>query len=148
MKDQLYREIYPVIKIRQYIQAVSVENISDDQLFNGTGLNYEMLNRSETRVSLYQEQQLIKNILRVSDNPNIAFDIGKYARISNFGLLGFALMCCENLGEAIRTGLRFWNITAPMQQDSWSEEGPYAVLKTENLLCLEEELVRFRIESG
>ncbi|WP_086936616.1 MULTISPECIES: AraC family transcriptional regulator [Pseudomonas] len=91
--------------ITSYLEQAGIP--LDDVLF-GTGLKPLDFEKSAKMVDLDQEQLLLSNALRLSGCPFLGLDIGLAARISSYGLLGYAMMTAADL----RSGLQI-PITLP-----------------------------------
>ncbi len=102
----------------------------------------------DTRISIHQDQQIMKNIIQFSQNPHVAIDSGQQARISTYGYLGFTLMCCKNFREAVEIAETFWEVTGPMFSYTLLIDDKHAMLRYGNRLYMEENLLRFRTELG
>lgn len=64
-------------------------------------------------VSTRDEFTMVRNLLRAAPHePLLAARVGARASLTNFGLLGLAVMSCGSFREVIAVGLRFFALTS------------------------------------
>ncbi|CAJ0777096.1 putative HTH-type transcriptional regulator [Ralstonia condita] len=80
----------------------------------GTGLAVTDFQRPETRISARQLLTVCENALRLSPRADLALRAGLAARITQFGLYGYALLCSPTAREAIAMAMRYRVLTAPL----------------------------------
>jgi AraC-like DNA-binding protein len=67
----------------------------------GSGLKPDDFQISSRMLDLQQEQQIIRNAVRLSNDPFLGLDLGRSARISAYGLLGYAMLTAPTLREGL-----------------------------------------------
>uniref|UniRef100_UPI003F491680 AraC family transcriptional regulator n=1 Tax=Cupriavidus necator TaxID=106590 RepID=UPI003F491680 len=80
----------------------------------GTGLRQSDFQRPETRISARQLLIFCENALRLSPRADLALRAGLAARITQFGIYGYALLCSPTAREAVTMATRYRALTAPL----------------------------------
>ena len=86
-------------------EALVQEAMPTQEMLAGAGLDCDAVQSPATRVSLEQILRGLLVVSRMSDDPGLAFRIGKRLRVSHFGMYGFALMSAPNLRTILRVAL-------------------------------------------
>lgn len=92
------------VTLADYLRA---KGISDVRILANTGITPQMLQQDDSLYSFRQMMQLIKNALVLSETPELGLIIGAQENISNWGLLGYAMMSCPTLGAALDICIKF-----------------------------------------
>lgn len=77
------------------------------QLLQGTGLEDRDPTDLSGGMTETQHLVLIRNALRLSADPALGLVLGFNRHISTLESYGFAIMCCETYGEAVRVGCEY-----------------------------------------
>lgn len=109
--------------------------VSRQQLLLGTGLETEDPANMSGGITDTQHVLLIRNALRLSGDPGLGLALGFNRHISTLESYGFAILCCETYGEAIRVGCEYQGtlgrFSGRFLQLSMHQEGAEAVLDIE-----------------
>jgi AraC-like DNA-binding protein len=101
-------------------------------ILKGSKLSSEQLNDPNIEISAYQEIQVIKNILRLSqEQPTIGLYIGQRYKPSVYGMWGFGLISSATLADAISHALRFLPLTFAFSSIRYRNDGNYVHLQFE-----------------
>lgn len=123
--------------------------VSRQQLLLGTGLESIDPTNFSGGITETQHLLLIRNALQLSGDPGLGLVLGFNRHVSTLESYGFAIMCCENYGEAIRVGCEYQGtlgrFSGRFLQLSMHQEGPEAVMDIEIRAGLGE-LVTFAVE--
>lgn len=123
--------------------------ISRAALLKGSGLEDCDLTDPGGGVSDAQHICLIRNALRLSQDPALGLALGVNRPISTFGSLGFAMLCSETLREAILMGCQYQKASGRFSGRlmflSLRTEGSEAVLEVE-VAAAPDDLVLFAVE--
>ncbi|MBE1161869.1 AraC family transcriptional regulator [Dyella acidiphila] len=82
------------------MQWLERRHIPAEQALADTGIGTAQL-EGGLRLTTQQDAALLANAVRLSGNAGIGFELGLHSRLTWHGLLGFALMSCRTLGEAL-----------------------------------------------
>ncbi|HEY6558572.1 MAG TPA: AraC family transcriptional regulator [Polyangiaceae bacterium] len=104
------------------------------ELLEGTGASPEMLSNPEARISYEQNDRLVANALRLTNNPALGLDFGRSVHLSHLGVLGLLVMSCPDGRSAIEFGFKYYRTVAPGWDLRLEERGPLAHLRAREVL--------------
>ena len=87
-------------KIRGYLRLLERRGIASRHLLAGTGIGLPSLSQPGCSIDLEQHHAVVANLIRLTRNPGIAFEIGEVFDIGDLGILGYALMSSKNMRDA------------------------------------------------
>lgn len=85
---------------------LSGKGIALEAMLSGSGLKPQDFDTTARLLNLSQEQQVLLNALSLSSNTSLGLEIGLAARISAYGLLGYAMMTAPTLRVGLGVSLR------------------------------------------
>lgn len=97
-------------RIRHYVDAMNARGFSAADVLAGSGVIVERLQDSTLLIDLRQYETIINNMLRISGNPALGFEIGAEVRLSDLGILAHAIMSAATLAQAMALWSRFYNL--------------------------------------
>ena len=106
-------KLYPPTKIIGVVDLLAEEGIGSIDTLRGTGISFEQLQRTDTRISVNQVLESYRNAIRLSHNRHFAFHLGLRQHMSAYGLYGFAMLCCPDLRRTMEFALRYHPLAAP-----------------------------------
>jgi AraC-like DNA-binding protein len=89
----------------------------------GTGLTASQLAAHTTRISYRQLDIVIRNALRLSNDPAIALRVGQRMRVTAYGMYGYALLSSATQAEARDFSARYIRVVGPFCDFAISYEG-------------------------
>ena len=122
------------IKIRQYLAAMQGRGVSLEQVLAGSGLNATELADPACLIGLDQYDIVAANVLALSGDPAIGFEVGKSANITALGIVGYAMATSGTFREAIAIWLQYGNtaVGLPIKQTLVEEaDGSWGVSVTQ-----------------
>lgn len=90
--------------------------IDPETLLEGSGIDPADLSDPMKLITLDQEKSVAFRFIDMVPLPWLGLEIGKDYHFSANGKLGMAMMCCENLLEALKMILEFSDLTASYHQ--------------------------------
>lgn len=78
------------------------------------GLSEELLSSARLRVSYRQGAAVIRRALDLTGDEHLGLRVGAAEHLTSWGLLGFALLACDTLEQAVTTGLKYQNPSGAM----------------------------------
>lgn len=96
-------------KIRHYLRAMQARGIHASALLAGTGIDAARLDDPGYLVSAEQCHAVVANLIQLSGNGGIGFDIGASTQLTELGILGYALASSKTLGQAISLWAKYGN---------------------------------------
>ncbi len=90
------------------LRLCETRGITMSQLIAGTDINPEVFTSSNASISGSQFVRLVQNAHTLYDDPAFGVHYGEYLTVSTHGWIGFTLMSCSNLKEALDVVLRYY----------------------------------------
>lgn len=106
------------------------------ELLQGTGITYTVLNNATSQIAQHQKLQLFQNILRLSKDPLTGIKAGQKQRLSDFGIYGYALYSSKNFQQAVELGIRHIKLAGPVLQKSFRIEPDAAIFEGKEVIAL------------
>ncbi len=110
--------------------------LDEDCLLAYSGLSRAQLTAPDARVTIVQYGQVLSNLLRRSQDPALGIELGMRSNLTKIGMIGFGLMSCNTLREAITLGLRFIPLRVPYFNVSFNVEGDTGIIDIQEALPL------------
>lgn len=101
----------PATTFRALLRYVPGLDIDLEAALRGTEVDLVAIEHPRATIESGSLRTLIRNLIELSGQPDLGLVLGLRARISDFGLFGYAMMSCPTLGDAARLGMRFWGTT-------------------------------------
>lgn len=95
------------------IKMCSERGIKPERLLTNTGISPNTLKDPSARLSYQQTIPLIENFLRHYPSDNPGMDLGKALNINQFGMLGYAVLSCSSLMEALKLCHKYRMLVEP-----------------------------------
>lgn len=95
------------VRVRHYLKFMQGHLCSADEILAGSNLTPDDLERSDCYVDAAQCNIVASNVLRLTGDPGIGFEIGAAAGLQDFESVGAALSSAETLGRAVRLWARY-----------------------------------------
>lgn len=109
------------------LSLLSERGHADGDLLAGTGLTRAQLRDQNQRINGLQYATLLANALRVSGDPGIAYELGLRSQLTKHGFVGFGLMSCATLREALALSQRFLQARVPLFTSRIHVEGDQVI---------------------
>lgn len=119
--------------IRHYVKAMAARGYNATAVLAGSGIFESQLSSPSLLVDARQCDTVVNNMLRLTGNPALGFDIGETARLPDLGVLAHAMMSSNTLEDARRVFFRFYNlleIRIGLAHESTSNGGAVTVCDT------------------
>jgi AraC-like DNA-binding protein len=98
-KNNLGRASIPAVN--QYLQLAKVQALKIEPLLQELALTEKLLADHDQTISGEKFQQLIAGLIHLSDDQLFGLHTAQYVQPGSYSVLGFIVMNCETLGEAI-----------------------------------------------
>jgi len=100
-----------------------------------TGITEAELRDPEQRVTYRQRIQQLTNVITLLDDPGYWLDSDAVVSVSDYGLLGYAMMSSATLDQAIQIAVKYHKTAGAMYELSFLREGRDAILRLDHLLA-------------
>lgn len=108
----------PIVSFHNHPKALLehavAEGISAEDILRDTDIPRHTLANIHSRISYLQYKQLIQSCMDKLEDPALGLHFGEKLGFHGHGLIGFAAMACQNVGEAIETAIRFKKAISPI----------------------------------
>lgn len=95
------------VALRYLAATLSERGCDPVRICRGLGFDAEDLERPGFRISYRQASLMVRRSLEATGDRGLGFAVGRRETIVSWGLIGFAMMCCATLGDAIELGLKY-----------------------------------------
>lgn len=96
----------PIHTTARVVRHLMKRDVALEVLLAYSGLEERDIDLPSRMLNLWQEQQVLNNALKESDNLVLGIEIGLEVRLSAVGLLGYAMMTAPTLGLGLDVPLR------------------------------------------
>jgi AraC-like DNA-binding protein len=130
--QKLYKDDVHVEYAVALLQLLEQQGITREQSLAGTGILPGQL-ENMTRLTTHQDAMLLTNAVRLTRDPGIGFQIGLHSTLTWHGLLGYGLMSCATLREALELWSEFLDLRTATFSMRLSERNGFAELRVHDL---------------
>jgi AraC-like DNA-binding protein len=89
------------------------KGISQDSLLENTEIDPAAFSDPKALLTYQQVIILINNMLKLCDEPTLGLELGNAININQFGMLGYAILSCANVRQALNLGLKYHALVDP-----------------------------------
>lgn len=120
------------------------KGISQDALLEKTEIDPAAFSDPKALLTYQQVIILTNNMLNLCDEPTLGIELGNAININQFGMLGYAILSCANLRQALNLGLKYHVLIDPAFNFEVSEQADITSIRLTshipidniyNLLC-------------
>jgi AraC-like DNA-binding protein len=130
--QKLYKDDVPVEYAVALLQLLEQQGISREQALAGTGIQSAQL-QDQSRLTTHQDAMLLTHAVRLTRDPGIGYQIGLHSTLTWHGLLGYGLMSCATLREALVLWTSFLDLRTTTFAMQLSERNGWAELRVHDL---------------
>ncbi len=131
MKNELdpKQPVVPVAYPRLILEVLAERGFATREVLAGTDIAADTLEKPEARLSPAQMGHIVANAWYLAKDPALGYEIGLRTRLTSHGFLGYAVMSCPTLREAIRLGEKFVRLRTVLVAFRLFEDGDQAVVE-------------------
>ncbi|WP_051897880.1 AraC family transcriptional regulator [Sciscionella sediminilitoris] len=97
---------------RHILDTAAAHGLAEPDCLSGTGLTPDFLRSQDALIEGYQELIIVRNLIRrLGAGGELGIETGQRFTFSSSGPLGFALLSCPTIREAIEIGERFTRLS-------------------------------------
>jgi AraC-like DNA-binding protein len=130
----LDRKAIPMAQVQNLVQVMEEQGFPVSLQLKGTGITAAQLGNSDTRITYRQRIKQLENMLFLRHEPGFWLKSPREVSISEFGLLGYAMMSSATLEQAIHIAVKYHRMAGALFDLTFSVEGEEASLKIEHLM--------------
>lgn len=128
-------EVVPVTRLLRLLDAAAEHGITARRVLEGTGLPTRALRDGKRRITTRVLIRALRNALGSGLPPVCALETAERT-LADYGLLGYAMMSCATLEQAIRIAMRYYRTLGPLLALRFRVERDRAVLELDDELGL------------
>ncbi len=91
--------MFRTTKVKHYLRRMEARGYSPDEVLAGSRIDAGMLDDPNYLIDISQSQQVVSNMMSLTGNPYLGFELGREVSFDDFGIIGYALMCSRTLRE-------------------------------------------------
>lgn len=99
-----------------------------DALLAGTKLTPQQLKGQHEQIDAWQYAVLLVNALRADPDHGLAYELGLRSQVTKHGFVGFGLISCATLREAIEFSKRYFQARVPIFTNDMTVQGDEVVI--------------------
>jgi AraC-like DNA-binding protein len=131
MKDPygLSKASVPVTYAQILLDILVERGFSAEQVLSKSRLSAQLFSGTEARITPRQGTRLVMSALSLTGDDGLGYEYGLRLRPTAHGTLGFALMSCSTLGQAIQLGAAYFSMRLRDYRICLRTEGDIAELE-------------------
>lgn len=114
------------------------QGISQDSLLENTGIDPAAFTDPKARLTYQQVIILISNLLKLCNDPTLGLELGNKININQFGMLGYAILSCANVRQALNLGLKYHVLVDPAFNFEVCEQGEITSIRLTSHIPIED----------
>jgi len=130
----LDKRAVPMSSVATLTEWMLVQGHSPEAVLKDTGIHQSDFRHVEQRITYRQRIQQINNVIDLVEKPSFWLENETEVSISDYGLLGYAMVSSETLGRAIQIAVKYHKTAGSMFDLEFFQEGSDAVLRLEHFL--------------
>ncbi len=128
---------------RSLIQYAAARGASVLELCEAAGISPELLSKPDEKIDGHQSQRLWRKAEELLGDPDLGLHLGEQAHPSVLGLVGFVMLSCGKLGEALEKLIRYTNLLTDGVRGQIRQEGALARFE----IAVTQDKVNFLLET-
>lgn len=97
------------VRIRHYLSVMEARGVPAARVLEGSGIDASRLNDPQYLIDAAACRHVIGNLLRLSGDPGIGFEVGRAAEPSDLGIIGYAVMSCRSMRQTLSLWRQYSN---------------------------------------
>lgn len=130
----LDRKAIPVIQVNGLVRAMTSLGFPVEEQLEGTGIEPRQLRNDDARVTYRQRIAQVERMLVLVDDRSYWLLRRRDVAISDFGLLGYAMMSSATLAQAVQIAVKYHRMAGTMFDLRFLVEDDEAVIRIEHLI--------------
>lgn len=109
--------------VNQYLQLATEQQLNVEQICHTLGIEQSILLDNSKHITGLMFQQLISTLISQSEDELFGLHTAKYVQPGSYSVLGYILMNCENLGQALTKIQPFEKLVGDMGTTTFEQLG-------------------------
>lgn len=121
--ESFKRRLFSPQSIAAIVAELGKQGTEASSVLDGTELTESQLELHKTRISYRQIEIVVRNALRLSDDPAVALRAGQRMHVTTYGMYGYALLSSATHAEARDFAARYIRVHGPFCEIAISHDG-------------------------
>ncbi len=126
----LDKKVVPMIQVKALVRSLAERGIAPEISLKDTGIDL-----SGERVTYRQRLKQLENMLQLTDTRGYWLESSRAASISDYGLLGYAMMSSATLEQAVQIAVKYHRMAGALFELAFDTDGDEAVLRIEHQIA-------------
>lgn len=113
------------------------KGITQDSLLENTAIDPAAFSDPKALLTYQQVIILTNNMLKLCDEPTLGLELGNAININQFGMLGYAILSCANLRQALNLGLKYHVLIDPAFNFEVADQGDITSIRLTSHIPIE-----------
>ncbi|PTQ91395.1 AraC family transcriptional regulator [Agitococcus lubricus] len=123
------KAVVPIAYPRLLLDIMAERGFSRHVVLAGSNLQESLFDQPEQRISPAQFLFIVLNSFYLSKDASLGYEMGLRTPVTSHGFLGYGVMSCANLEEAIKLAQRFVRLRTVLMRFHYFIEGDEAVVE-------------------
>ncbi len=119
----------PIAYPRLLLDIMAERGFSRAEVLAGSNLSEDLFDKPEHRLTPAQFLFIVMRCFYLSKDPSLGYELGMRTPVTSHGFLGYGVMSCANLREAIHFAERFVRLRSTLMTFKLHEEGDFAIVE-------------------
>src|SRR5262245_55627498 len=119
----------PVSYAERFVALLESRGIATDDVLAAGGLTRSQLGDPAGRMPITAMSDVLLRGVELAGDPGLGLELGLQLKASSHGLVGFALITCNSLRDAMVLGERFVELRSTPWRVQLLEEGETAIMR-------------------
>ena len=94
-------------KIKHYLARMQQRGFNARAVLEGSQIDADKLDSQTYLIDVWQSQKVLANMIRLTGNEALGFELGQEIEFADFGIVGYALMSSRSMRDVIRVWSSF-----------------------------------------
>ncbi len=118
----------PIAYPRLLLDMMTERGFSRKQVLQGSSMDEGLFDKPEHRLTPAEFLFLILQCFYLTKDPSLGYEMGLRTPVTSHGFLGYGVMSCANLEEAIKLAQRFVRLRTVLMSFKLEIEGDFAIV--------------------
>lgn len=119
----------PIAYPRVLLNIMAERGFSRSEVLAGSGLADSLFEQPDHRITPAQFLFIVMNSFYLSKDPALGYELGLRTPVTSHGFLGYGVMSCANLAEAIKLAERFVRLRTALMRFRLYIDGEFAIVE-------------------
>lgn len=94
-------------QVKRYLKLMKNRGLDEAAVLRGAQIQIEQLDDPSYLIEVWQSQRVVSNMIELTGNEALGFDVGREFEFDDFGIVGYALMSSRNIRDIINLWMAY-----------------------------------------